>query len=167
MVQGDINFQLNGQQWFGLDGAFDAVFEVSNNQPVLDVLFNAYLVIGSTSAPLIELNTEGFLQISSGGVAGELLASATLSPNVTQALAAEGLNLAPTDPETGMPVTDSFKLELNTIRRGGQVHAPFAHVVRPGPAAITGKLLDRHSGGPAQPRRQPGLNGRAVSRDHR
>ena len=76
MVQGDINFQLSGQQWFGLDGTFDAIFKVSAGGPVLDVLFDAYLVVGSTSAPLIELNTEGFLRISSGGVAGELLASA-------------------------------------------------------------------------------------------
>ncbi len=114
MVQGDINFQLNGQQWFGLDGTFDAIFEVTNNQPVLDVLFNAYLVIGPTTAPLIELTTEGFLQISSGGVAGELLVSATLAPNVTQALAAAGLNLAPTDPATNKPVKNSFNLELNT-----------------------------------------------------
>ncbi len=68
-IQGDINFQLQGTQWFGLDATFDAIFEDPNNQPELDVLLNGQLIIGPPSAAIVEFDTTGFLRLWSAGLA--------------------------------------------------------------------------------------------------
>ena len=158
MIQGNVSFQLPGQSqpWFTLDGSFDAIFQDQNNQPQLDVLFSAYLAIGPTSAPLVELVTQGFLQISSGGVAGELLAKASLAPSVTQALAADGLNFAPINPATDQPIQDQFSLELNTYGQTITFTPPSLSTSDPGLPSLPANLDINIPAAPPNPDGTPG-----------
>jgi hypothetical protein len=123
MIQGDINFQLQGTQWFGLDGTFDAIFQDPNNEPELDVLLNASLIIGPPSAPVVEFDTTGFLRLWNAGLAAQFQINFDAQDSST--LQNAGINLnAPIMTPANQAVENQFEFELNTSGQAVNYTAP-------------------------------------------
>ena len=150
MIQGDINFQLQGTQWFGLSGTFDAIFQDPNNQPELDILENASLIIGPPNSPIVEFDTTGFLRLWSGGVAAQFLI--TFDAQDSSVLENAGIDFtAPIDPLTGKPVVNQFEFELNTSGQAVSFTAPTLTSSDPGLTSDTSGLTINIPAGAPQP----------------
>ena len=150
MIQGDINFQLSGQQWFGLSGTFDAIFQDPNNQPELDILENASLIIGPPSSPIVAFDTTGFLRLWSGGVAAQFLV--TFDAKDSSVLENAGIDFtAPIDPLTGKPVVNQFEFELNTSGQAVSFTAPTLTSSDPGLTGDSAGLTINIPAGAPQP----------------
>jgi hypothetical protein len=149
MVQGNINFTLGGQTWFALSGTFDAIFQDPNNQPQLDILLDAYLDIGPSTAPIVQFDANGFLQLWSGGIAATI--NVTFDSSASSVLEKAGIDLtAPIDPLTGKPVKNQFTLDLNTSSTEVKFMAPVLTTSDPNltpPAA--GTTIDIPAGPPS------------------
>ncbi|MHB1557671.1 MAG: LamG-like jellyroll fold domain-containing protein, partial [Isosphaeraceae bacterium] len=150
MIQGDVNFQLGGQQWFGLSGTFDAIFQDPNGQAELDILENASLIIGPPAAPIVEFQTTGFLRLWSGGVAAQF--QVTFDAQESSVLQNAGLDFtSPIDPLTGKPVANQFLFELNTSGQAVSFTAPTLTSSDPGLTAGTSGLTINIPAGAPQP----------------
>ena len=84
------------------------------------------------------------------------MASASLAPDVTQALAAEGLNLAPINPATGQPVTNSFTMEFNTYGTAISYTPPSLSTSDPGLPSFPANLAINIPAAPPNPDGSPG-----------
>ncbi len=100
MVQGSAGFELQGQDWFQIDGEVDLYFGASSAGATFYAYVSGDLVIGPASSPFVEFATTGFLEISSQGLAAAF--DVTLAGS--QALAAAGIDVG----------NDCFVLNLNT-----------------------------------------------------
>ena len=150
MIEGDINFQLGGTQWFGLNGTFDAIFQDPNNQPELDILLNASLIIGPPSSPIVEFDSTGFLRLWSGGVAAQFLI--TFDASESSVLENAGIDFsAPIDPLTGKPVVNQFEFELNTSGQAVSFTAPTLTSSDPGLTSDASGLTINIPAGAPQP----------------
>ncbi|MGP0063987.1 MAG: beta strand repeat-containing protein, partial [Isosphaeraceae bacterium] len=150
MIQGDVNFQLQGTQWFGLSGTFDAIFQDPNNQPELDILENASLIIGPPDSPIVEFDTTGFLRLWSGGVAAQFLV--TFDAQDSSVLEDAGIDFSsPIDPLTGKPVVNQFEFELNTSGQAVSFTAPTLTSSDPGLTGDSSGLTINIPAGAPQP----------------
>ncbi len=150
MIQGDVNFQLQGTQWFGLSGTFDAIFQDPNNQPELDILENASLIIGPPDSPIVEFDTTGFLRLWSGGVAAQFLI--TFDARDSSVLDDAGIDFSsPIDPLTGKPVVNRFEFELNTSGQAVSFTAPTLTSSDPGLTGDSSGLTINIPAGAPQP----------------
>ena len=146
MIQGDVNFQLQGTQWFGLSGTFDAIFQDPNNQPEVDILENASLIIGPPDSPIVEFDTTGFLRLWSGGVAAQFLI--TFDAQDSSALANAGIDFRRTDrPAHGQARRQSVRVRAKHLGASGQLHRADPDLVRPGPHRRFIGLDDQYPGG--------------------
>ncbi len=155
-IQGDINFQLLGTQWFGLDGTFDAIFQDPNNQPELDVLLNGQLIIGPPSAPIVEFDTTGFLRLWSGGVRQFLI---TFDASESGPGERRPQFDRADQPAHGQAGQQPVSVRAEHLGAGGQLHRAGPDLVGPGPHGDFLGLDDQHPGGCARAQRQYGARG--------
>ena len=108
-INGSADFQKGGQDWFSINGQFDAFFNFASGQsPILQIDTDGMLNVGPATAPVASFHVDGYLQVSKAGIAADF----GVGIQSSQALQNAGITLQYV--QNGVTKDDTFTFLLNT-----------------------------------------------------